>query len=406
MATIRVMIADDDPVLREALGALVQAEESMELVGVAGGAEEAIDLARRLTPDVAVLDVRMPDGGGPRAAREIRRHSPGTRIVALSAYEDRTTVLEMLRQGAVGYVVKGTRPGEIVEAIRRSYLGESTLSAEITTEVVDELAAQLTRETKTAERLARQAQQIRRVLSGEGLSMVFQPIADIADGSVVGLEALARFAAEPQRTPDVWFGEAAEIGLLVELEIAAARAALARLEDLPEGSYLSVNVSPATVTSPLFQQLIQLSPARRLVIEVTEHAPVEDYGSLADALRDFRSDGGRLAVDDAGAGFASLRHILRLAPDLIKLDVSLTRGIDADEASQALASALVSFASRIHAAIVAEGIETSEELATLRELGVAFGQGFFLARPGPVPLGFETVSTPLIAPGEVSDAIA
>jgi EAL domain-containing protein (putative c-di-GMP-specific phosphodiesterase class I)/CheY-like chemotaxis protein len=355
-------------------------------VGLAEGADQAIELARVHRPDVAVVDVRMPDGGGPKAAMEIRHLSPSTRVLAFSAYEDRSTVIDMLRAGAVGYLLKGTRPREILEGIRRSFLGESVLSTQITTEVVDELATQLARQAGEAERLAQQVERIRRVVAGEGLTMVFQPIVDLRAGEIAGLEALSRFAAEPRRGPDMWFAEAAEAGLQTDLEVAAARAALAELDRLPREAYLSVNLSPETTLSPKFRELLPGIGRERIVVEITEHAPVEDYEALAEALRPLRGGGGRLAVDDAGAGFASLRHILRLGPDIIKLDVSLTRGIDADEASQALAGALVTFASRIGATIVAEGIETPEELEALRELGVTHGQGYHLARPATLPL--------------------
>jgi EAL domain-containing protein (putative c-di-GMP-specific phosphodiesterase class I) len=123
------------------------------------------------------------------------------------------------------------------------------------------------------------------------------------------------------------------------------------------------------------------------VLELTEHASVGNYGRLADALDPLRVRGVRVAVDDAGAGFASFRHILNLNPDIIKLDMALTRGIQADPVRRALASALVTFARELHAVIVAEGIETEAELKALRSLGVGYGQGFFLARPGSLPLG-------------------
>jgi EAL domain-containing protein (putative c-di-GMP-specific phosphodiesterase class I) len=381
-----VLIADDDSVLRDALAALIQAEASMELVGVATDAIQVVELAGTLAPDVAVIDVRMPEGGGAAAARGIRQVSPSTRIVALSAYEDRTTVLEMLRAGAVGYVVKGTGAREIAEAINRSFLGQSTLSAEITTDVVDELASQLVKESKEAEHQAERAARIRRVLAGEGLTMVFQPIADLQDGRVIGLEALARFHSEPEQGPDRWFAEAAEVGLATELEHAAALSALAHYDQIPPGAYLSVNLSPETVISPMFRDIFTGTPVEKVAVEITEHAPVQDYAALANALGEFRNGGGRLAVDDAGAGFASLRHILRLAPDIIKLDVTLTRGIDVGEASQAMAGALATFASKTHATIVAEGIETQEELNALRDLGIFHGQGYLLARPARLPL--------------------
>ncbi len=119
------------------------------------------------------------------------------------------------------------------------------------------------------------------------------------------------------------------------------------------------------------------------MLEITEHEAVEDYDSLIDALQDLRAQGVRVAIDDAGAGFASMRHTLQIAPDIVKLDLSLTHGIDSDHARQALATALVSFAEEMGITIVAEGIETEAQLAKLIDLGVRYGQGFYLAEPAP-----------------------
>jgi len=158
---ISVLIAEDEPTVREALGELIDGETALRLVGTAGDAEEAIQLARQHRPDVALLDVKMPGGGGPRAAREIRTHCPNTRVVALSAYEDRATVLEMLRAGASGYLVKGTPAVEIVDAIRRSTRGQASLSAEVTADVIHELVELLDR----SERMARDLRDLDRVKS-------------------------------------------------------------------------------------------------------------------------------------------------------------------------------------------------------------------------------------------------
>jgi EAL domain-containing protein (putative c-di-GMP-specific phosphodiesterase class I) len=215
--------------------------------------------------------------------------------------------------------------------------------------------------------------------------VVFQPIFDLRTLEIVGAEALARFSEEAHGPPEVWFADAAAVGLLPDLEFAAVRSAIRHIDEVPAEAYLTVNVSPETAMTPAFMEAVE-STVDRLVIEITEHAPVEDYDALNDALKPFRSAGGRLAVDDAGAGFSSLRHILRLAPDFIKLDGALTRGIDADRTRRALASALISFASEIGVPIIAEGIETQEEVDALRALEVTCGQGFFLGPPGPLPL--------------------
>ena len=156
MDRIRVLIADDESAVRDALSDLVGSDESMEVVGTAGDADEAIDVARRERPDVALIDVKMPAGGGARAAREIRTESPQTHVVALSAYEDRRTVLEMLRAGVVGYIVKGTSAEEILYTIRRAMRGQGSLSVEVTADVIHELASLLDR----SESLARDLQEL------------------------------------------------------------------------------------------------------------------------------------------------------------------------------------------------------------------------------------------------------
>jgi EAL domain-containing protein (putative c-di-GMP-specific phosphodiesterase class I)/CheY-like chemotaxis protein len=382
--TIAVLIADDEPELRSALADLISSEGHLRLVGVASDADEAIELAISTSPDVALVDVRMPAGGGPRATREILRASSGTRVLALSAYEDRATVLEMLRAGAVGYLVKGTSPEEIVRAVERAARGQTSLSAAVMAGVVQELSAQLRREELAAEERRSQVSRVRRAVAGEGLAIVFQPIFDLRDRRVVGMEALARFSLEPARPPVAWFQEAASVGLGVDLEVTAIQLALAELDRLPPGTYLSVNISQATALSSRCRDLLTEVEAARIVVEITEHERVEDYDALLEALDGLRGLGARIAIDDAGAGFASLRHTLRLDPDLIKLDISLTRDIDADRARRALASALISFAEEMEMTIVAEGIETQAELDTLLRLGVRYGQGFFLAKPAPL----------------------
>ena len=224
---------------------------------------------------------------------------------------------------------------------------------------------------------------IRHALEGGVLSMVFQPIMDLSTERVSGFEALARFQTTPTRPSNVWFEEARSVGLQHELELLAALLALGHLDQIPRMNPLSVNLSPTTIMTPMFHEVFAQHQVDRVVLEVTEHAPVEDYDRLQQALSWFRERGGRLAVDDAGAGFASLRHILALKPDVIKLDITLTRDIDKDHALRALARALISFAGDIGALIIAEGIETVEEIEALLDLGVRYGQGYRLGRPVP-----------------------
>jgi EAL domain-containing protein (putative c-di-GMP-specific phosphodiesterase class I)/AmiR/NasT family two-component response regulator len=393
---IRVLIADDEQSVLDVLTALMDAESDLEVAASARDAETAIQLATREQPDVAILDVRMPGGGGPRATREILRRSPDSRVIALSAHEEIDSVLEMLRAGALGYVVKGDSTDAIVKAIHRSLDHRGTFSSQVTGDMAHALAEQLHMVSQGSEQRRQEVEdRISRVLDGDGdeLCMAYQPIFDLKDNEVVGLEALARFRSPPDRSTDTWLAEADAVGRLLEMEGACLRAAIGDLERLPEEAYLSLNISPAMAIAPELRAVLDGLPAERLVLEMTEHARVDDYTALKAALGTFRERGVRLAIDDAGAGFASLRHIVLLHPDFIKLDVTLTRDVHVDETRQALVAALVAFGSQIGAEVVAEGVEFAEQLDTLRQAGVQFGQGFYLARPQALPYVGATKSS-------------
>lgn len=161
MERIRVLVAEDEEAVREALVDLLSSDAAIEVVGSAKDTDEAIQMATDSKPDVALVDVKMPGGGGARAAREIRANSPQTHVVALSAYEDRRTVLEMLRAGVVGYVVKGTSADEILRTVRRSLRGQGSLSVEVTADVIHELVALLDH----SEALSRELQELDRTKS-------------------------------------------------------------------------------------------------------------------------------------------------------------------------------------------------------------------------------------------------
>jgi EAL domain-containing protein (putative c-di-GMP-specific phosphodiesterase class I)/DNA-binding response OmpR family regulator len=222
---------------------------------------------------------------------------------------------------------------------------------------------------------------LRRVLTTHAFHPELQPIVDLATGYVVGFEALTRF--HDGTPPDVRFAEAERGGLGVDFELATIAATLDGGAGLPDGLFLSINVSPGLVVDgdQRFRKLISGSP-RPLILELTEHVPIEDYRAVRDALGKLGDIG--LAVDDAGAGYASLRHILELRPDYAKLDMSLVRGIDADDVRQALAAGLQYFASRTGCRLIAEGVETSDEADVLRRLGIEYGQGHLFGRPAVV----------------------
>ena len=225
-------------------------------------------------------------------------------------------------------------------------------------------------------------ERVRRILKNGHLSSVYQPLFDLSSKQIVGFESVARFAYQPLQAPDMWFKDALECGLGVELESRAIMMALRALPYLKPPLYLSINASPQMIMAGSLEKLLDgIGNLSRLALEITEHAIVHQYQEIARLLQPFRARGLKVAIDDAGAGYASFRHILNLTPDYIKLDISLMRGIDSDPARRALAAAFIQFSNETGSELIAEGIETSAELNTLMELGINKAQGFLLGKP-------------------------
>lgn len=218
------------------------------------------------------------------------------------------------------------------------------------------------------------------VFDSGGPSIVLQPIVAFADGIREGAEALSRFPAEWGAPPDITFAEATSIGMGVELELIAVRRAITQLQEI--SGYLSINFSPRTLLDPRCLELLADVPLERIVLELSEHYPVEDYGLITEVLNPLRAKGLRLAIDDVGAGFSSLRHIVLTSPDMIKLDRSIVDGIATDPLLQKLVNALVDFGHGSGARVVAEGVETMDDAIVLRSAGVDYAQGWYFARAG------------------------
>ena len=256
---------------------------------------------------------------------------------------------------------------------------------------------------RTAEIEAR----LRPLLATGGPAVVLQPVVDLATGARSGAEALSRFPAGWGRAPDVVFAEAHDVGLGDRLELLALERAAEHLAAVD--GYVALNVSPGTLLTPACGALLARLPAARVLLELSEHDPVTDYDALHAALTPLRAAGMRLAIDDVGAGFSSLRHIVLCRPDVIKLDRTIVDGVAADPVLTALVGALVTFAHGNGIAVVAEGVETAQDAAALRALAVDHGQGWFFGRPGPAaalaPTGAvvpaqRTPALPAALPGE------
>jgi EAL domain-containing protein (putative c-di-GMP-specific phosphodiesterase class I) len=224
-----------------------------------------------------------------------------------------------------------------------------------------------------------EADEVRALIDRADNQVALQPVYDLGAMVVVGQEALARFGG---RVPtDRWFRASGLHGLGAELERLTLARALSALELMEPDQFLAVNASPASLHDEHVVKLLDGTDLSRLVVEITEHDAVNDYALTREALALLRSRGARIAVDDVGAGFASLRHVLLLQPDVVKLDTSLTRDVHDSQRQQAIVRALVRFSAEVGATVLAEGIEVPEQIPALVDAGVTLGQGWHLGIP-------------------------
>lgn len=222
---------------------------------------------------------------------------------------------------------------------------------------------------------------VEKILESGKISFVFQPIFDLTTNILVGTEALARFEDAPYQPPDIWFADAHSVGLGIDMELAAMTSALQHISDLPVQAAIAVNVGPEAILSDKIIELLGSIDTSRVIIELTEHIQVEDYPRLIERFSRIRGLGVRLAIDDTGSGFSSFSHIIKLSPDIMKLDRELIQNIDKDPVRMALTTAVITFANETNTEVIAEGIETPEELSALKDLGIRFGQGYLLGKP-------------------------
>jgi EAL domain-containing protein (putative c-di-GMP-specific phosphodiesterase class I) len=229
------------------------------------------------------------------------------------------------------------------------------------------------------------------VILRERVTTAYQPILRLKERTILGFEALSRGPrGSGLETADSLFGAAKDHNLLVELDGLCRRRALLSSGRIPSNSRIFVNTLPATIRDPQFRgkalidflDRAQVAPSR-IVIEITEKLVIENYGLFRETMAYFTDLGMSFAVDDVGAGYSGLESIARLKPTFLKIDTVLVRDVHVSVVNQAMVKAIVSLGHGINAEVIGEGIHTEEELQALREVGVAYGQGYFLARPDP-----------------------
>lgn len=378
-APIRVVVADDEETVVDVLRTLIGSDPSLHFVGAAHNAEDAIEMAVRERPDVVLLDVRMPGGGGLRAAREISKRCAPTKVVALSAHEDSDTVIGMISAGASAYVPKGDSTDKILRTIHR------TIDANYAS--VDR-PPQLTLISPLLPRRTQQSTAVAKAILDGAITVEFEPIEDLATGRVVGFDARPRVATLPHRSYDNWLADAEAADLLLDIEMAAFRASLLALAAIPDDLFLEFEVTPSTLTEGRFRRAIRRQIGSRIVLGLSPLAPV-DASVLGAAgptgiLATLRGRGVRLAARDVGPGFAGLRHLTLLSPELARLDGTLVRSLGQSFSTHSIVAALVACADDVGARLIAPGVVSEEQLQELRNLGVDLIQGPIVGDPIPI----------------------
>ena len=376
---IRVAVADDEETVVDVLRALIGSDPSLRFVGAAHNAEDAIELTVRERPDVVLLDVRMPGGGGLRATREITKRCAPTKVVALSAHEDSDTVIGMISAGASAYVPKGDSTDKILRTIHR------TIDANY---MLTEQEPQLTHVPPMLPRRTQQSTAVAKAILDGTITAEFEPIADLATGRIVGVDALPRVATLPHRPYDNWLADAEAVDLLLDVEMAAFRASVSAFSMIPDDLFLEFEVTPSTAADGRFRRAIRRPIAPRIILGFSPlaatDASVLEAVDPGEILATLRGRGVRIASRDAGPGVASLRHLSVFTPNLVRLDETLVRTLGNSFSSHSIVAAVAACASDIGARVIAPGVSSPEQLHELRNLGIELVQGPIVSEPIPL----------------------
>jgi EAL domain-containing protein (putative c-di-GMP-specific phosphodiesterase class I)/DNA-binding NarL/FixJ family response regulator len=378
-AGMSVLIVDDNASNIALLKELIR-QEGLQRVQTETDSRKVVDRLRECRPDLVLLDLHMPHVDGLQVLAQIKAYAAGDYLPVLVLTADTTTGArdQALSHGAQDFL---TKPFDAVETTLRiaNLLETRELHANLRRAGVVPAPA----EPEPPPDPEQTRRRIQGVLDGNRVTPVYQPIVDVDTLKPVGYEGLSRFYDARHGGPERWFADAFTVGLGVELEWSAAQTLLPFLDLIPDDTFLAINMSPATVLHVMENELCPPEMCPNIVIELTEHVPIQDYAAVRNALSDMRSQGARLAADDRGTGYAGFRHLVSLAPDIIKLDISLLREFHFKSGQLAITNALVTFADDVGAQVIAEGVEDAGELKLLRDLGVTWAQGYHLGMPGP-----------------------
>ncbi len=370
--TIGVFVADDEEAVVDVLQAVIATDPSLRFVGAANDADAAIAGVALIQPDFALLEVRMPGGGGIHAAREIRRREMPTKIVALSAHEDADTIIAMVGAGADAYVPKADPTEKIVRAIHRvvdrGWQDERT-------DIPTVIAPPLPQRKERASRVARA------ILEG-AVTPGFEPIVDVATREVIGVDARPRVRLWPDRAYDGWLADAAAEDLLVDFELTAFRAALPVIDWLPDDVFVEFQITATTAAHPRFRRAVGALD-RRIVLgfSALEILSQDGRDGLVSSIAEFRRHGIGISARDVGPGIEGLRQLARLSPDHAWLDPTITRGLGHSFTVHSVAATVVACADEAGAQVVADGVTSMAQFDELLTLRVEMAAGPLLGKP-------------------------
>jgi EAL domain-containing protein (putative c-di-GMP-specific phosphodiesterase class I) len=378
----RILIVDDEPANVTLLVGVLQAA-GYRNVRELTDPRQALGAFLDWLPDLVLLDLHMPFVDGLTLMGAMRAEVPESDFVpvlVLTADGSRDTLRRALNRGANDYLTKPLDLEEVLLRVRNLLairLAHDALR-ESNTDLANSLRERVRFEDVLVGNRDERVAEMQATIDA-GPSMAFQPIIELATHRPVGFEALARFDSE--KPPGQWFAEASMLGLGAELELSAVSVAFSQLDVLANDEFMAINVSPAVVLDARFRELIERQARDRIVVEIGEDQPFDDYDGLAIACEDLREAGTRIAIDASGSSSSSLQHLAALEPDIIKIGIGLTRAIDSDPVKRAQAASLLQFAQETNATVTAVGIESVDELLTLQSLGVQWGQGFLIGQP-------------------------
>lgn len=340
-------------------------------VAAAYNGTEGIDKALE-NPDVILLDLNMPDMSGHEVCRNLKnsdrtRHIP---IIMLTAQNQTLDKVQALNMGASDYICKTTEMEEIQARIKAVL--RSNLSPE---DRIDQ-----------SELLRDKIFLIREIIDNRHIRTVYQPIVELAGHRPMGFEALTRGPKDSElESPIKLFHAAAQLNMFAELDHAARISAIANASFLNETHLLFINTDPSIMDRPEFKDFSYLENGNidpsQICLELTERTSVKDFAKFRFALDALKSSGFKIAIDDAGEGYASIRTIAEIKPNFIKLDMSIVRDIDQDTTKQNIAEFLVDMSKKLGTRLIAEGIETENEMRILTDIGADYGQGYFFSKP-------------------------